>query len=124
MGLRATVIKKYEVEYGNANGFNYNPETLDNIISEFCDDYYCGDDGYGGCSTDAYWEIDRNQFCEMVDQLADMPEEEFSQRMEEDWFCAHFTEDKPYSKKYVLDVFIGWLAETPVDSNYVRIGWL
>ena len=124
MGLRATVIKKYEVEYGNANGFNYDPETLDNIISEFCDDYYCGDDGYGGLSTDAYWEIDRNQFCEMVDQLAEMPDEEFKERMEEDWFVGTFADDKPYSKKYVLDVFKGWLEETPEDSNYVRIGWL
>lgn len=124
MGLRATVIKKYEVEYGNANGFNYDPETLDNIISEFCEDYYCGDDGYGGLSTDSFWEIDRNQFCEMVDQLADMPEKEFNERMKEDWFYGTFTDDKPYSKKYVLDVFTGWLAETPVDSNYVRIGWL
>ena len=124
MELRATVIKKYEVEYGDANGFNYNPETLDNIISDFCDNYYCGDDGYGGCSTDAYWEIDRNQFCKMVDQLADMPEEEFNQRMEKDWFYGNFTDDKSYSKKYVLDVFTGWLAETPVDSNYVRIGWV
>lgn len=124
MGLRATVIKKYEVEFGNANGFNYDPETLDNIISEFCDDYYCGDDGYGGLSTDAYWEIDRNQFCEMVDQLAEMPDEEFKERMEEDWFVGTFADDKPYSKKYVLDVFKGWLEETPKDSNYVRIGWV
>ena len=124
MGLRATVIKKYEVEFGNANGFNYDPETLDNIISEFCDDYYCGDDGYGGLSTDAYWEIDRNQFCEMVDQLAEMPDEEFKERMEEDWFVGTFADDKPYSKKYVLDVFKGWLEETPEDSNYVRIGWV
>lgn len=124
MGLRATVIKKYEVEYGNANGFNYDPETLDNIISEFCDDYYCGDDGCGGLSTDAFWEIDRNQFCEMVDQLAEMPVKEFNKRMKEDWFYGTFADDKPYSKKYVLDVFTGWLAETPVDSNYVRIGWL
>lgn len=124
MGLRATVIKKYEVEFGNANGFNYDPETLDNIISEFCDDYYCGNDEYGGLTTDTFWEIDRNQFCEMVDQLAEMTEEEFNERMEKDWFVGTFADDKPYSKKYVLDVFTGWLAETPVDSNYVRIGWL
>ena len=124
MGLRATVIKKYEVEYGNANGFNYDPETLDNIISEFCDDHYSGNDAYGEISTDAFWEIDRNQFCEMVDQLAEMPEKEFNRRMKEDWFYGTFTDDKPYSKKYVLDVFTGWLAETPENSNYVRIGWL
>ena len=34
MGLRATAIKKYEVEYGNTQGFNYDSETLSNIISD------------------------------------------------------------------------------------------
>ena len=86
MGLRATVIKTYKVEYGNANGFNYDPDTLNNIISEFCDDYYCGDDGCGGLSTDTFWEIDKEQFRAMVNQLAEMPTEEFNTRMEEDWF--------------------------------------
>ena len=116
MGLRATVIKKYEIEYGDTQGFNYDPDTLSNIISEFCDDFYNGD-----VSADVYWEIDKEQFRAMVDQLAEMSTEEFNTRMEEDWFCG---DDKPYSKKYVLDVFTGWLAETPEDSNYVRIGWL
>jgi hypothetical protein len=124
MGLRATVIKKYEVEYGNANGFNYDPDTLNNIISEFCEDYYCGDDGYGGCSTDAYWEIDKRQFEDMLDELRDMDTKEFNERMKEDWFSGTFSDDKPYSKKYVLEVFQGWLDETPENSNYVRIGWL
>jgi hypothetical protein len=124
MGLRATVIRKYEVEYGNACGFNYDPDTLNNIISEFCDDYYCGDDGYGGCSTDAYWEIDKEQFREMYTELSLMPEDEFNERMKEDWFHGNFSFDEPYSKKYILDVFGGWLNETPENSNYVRIGWL
>ena len=124
MGLRATVIKTYKVEYGNANGFNYNADTVYNIISDFCDDFYAGDDGYGGVSTDAIWEVDRNQFCEMVDQLANMTKKEFNQRMKEDWFQGIFSDDKPYTKEYVLDVFTGWLAETPVDENYVRFGWL
>lgn len=124
MGLRATVIKKYEVEYGNTNGFNYNPDTLNNIISEFCDDYYNGDDGCGGNSTDTFWEIDKEQFRDMVDQLAEMPGKEFNERMKEDWFWGTFSDEKPYTKKYVLDVFKGWLAETPENSNYVRIGWL
>ena len=124
MGLRATVIKKYEVEYGNANGFNYDPETLCNIIGEFCEDYYFGDDGYGNLSTDAFWEIDKEQFQEMVNQLEEMPVEEFNDRMKEDWFEGTFSDDKPYTKKYVLGVFKGWLDETPENSNYVRIGWL
>ena len=124
MGLRATVIRKYEVEYGNTNGFNYDPDTLNNIISDFCDDYYNGDDGYGGLSTDTYWEIDKEQFREMYTELSLMPEEEFDERMKEDWFYGAAPGAQPYSKKYILDVFGGWLNETPKDSNYVRIGWL
>lgn len=124
MGLRATVIRKYEVEYGNANGFNYDDQTLSNIIGYFCDDFYCGDDGYGGCSTDCFWEIDKYQFEAMVAELKEMTDEEFDDTMKEEWFCGTFSDDKPYSKKYVLDVFEGWLKETPESSNYVRLGWL
>ena len=45
MGLRATVIKKYEIEYGNTQGFNYGASELADLIYEFCEDYYVGDDG-------------------------------------------------------------------------------
>ncbi len=124
MGLRATVIKKYEVEYGNANGFNYNPDTLSNIISEFCDDFYAGNDDCVGNSTDAIWEINKEQFRDMVNQLEEMPTNEFNERMIGSWFWGTFSDEKPYTKNYVLDVFKGWLAETPENSNYVRIGWL
>lgn len=122
MGLRATVIRKYEIEYGDAQGFNYRAETLANIIGDFCDDFYCGDDGCGGLTTDVFWEIDKGQFVEMIDAIADMTEEDFDVRMKEDWFVDDG--DKPYSRKYVFDLFVKWLAETPLDSNYVRLGWL
>lgn len=124
MGLRATVIKTYKVEYGNANGFNYNADTVYNIISYFCGDFYAGDDGYGGVSMDSIWEVNKEQFSNMVNELSEMTTEEFNTRMEEDWFQGTFSDEKPYTKKYVLDVFKGWLAETPEDSNYVRFGWL
>ena len=124
MGLRATVIKQYKVEYGNANGFNYNANTVYNIISEFCDDFYAAADGYGGVSTDVIWEVDKEQFQGMVQELTEMPEEEFNERMKEEWFEGVFSDDEPFTKKYVLDVFEGWLEETPEDSNYVRFGWL
>lgn len=125
MGLRATVIKKYEIVYGDTQGFNYDPDTLDNIISEFCDDYYNGDDGSGSnISTDAFWEINKEEFEDMLDELREMDIEEFNERMKEDWFYGTFSDDKPYTKKYVLEVFQGWLDETPEDSNYVRIAWL
>lgn len=39
MGLRATVIKKYEIEYGDTQGFNYGASELADLIYEFCEDY-------------------------------------------------------------------------------------
>ena len=60
----------------------------------------------------------------MIQELQEMPEEEFNEEMREHWFSGVFSDDEPYSKKYFLDVFYGWLDETPEDSNYVRIGWL
>lgn len=124
MGLRATVIKEYKIEYGNCNGFNYDAETLNNIIGEFCDDFYNGDDGWGGINTSAFWEIGKEQFAQMIEDIKAMPDEEFDEKMKEDWFESPFEDEKPYSKKYVLDVFEGWLEETPENSNYVRLGWL
>lgn len=118
MGLRATSVKKYEIEYGDVQGFNYDPDTLNNIISEFCDDYYCGG---GDLSTDTIWEVDKEQFKNMLNELCEMPEDEFNERMEEDWFCG---DDKPYTKKEVTDLFKGYYNDTPEDSNYVRIAWL
>ncbi len=124
MGLRATVIKKYEIKYGDTCGFNWDADTLCSIISDFCEDFFSGDDGYGGSSYDAYWEINKKQFAEMVKEIREMDETEFNERMEEDWFSAPLADDKPYSKKYVLDVFEGYLTETPEDAEYVRLGWL
>ena len=35
MGLRATVIKKYEIEYGDTMGFNYGSDVLANLMTIF-----------------------------------------------------------------------------------------
>lgn len=122
MGLRATSVKKYEIEYGNTQGFNYDPDTLASIIMDFCEDAYTGDDGCGGHSTDVIWSIDKNQFSQMTNELCEMSAKEFNQRMKEDWFWG--TDDKPYTKKQVTDLFKGYYNDTPEDSNYVRIAWL
>lgn len=125
MGLRATVIKTYKVEYGNANGFNYDPGTLANIIGSFCSDMFLGGDQWNeGYSTDGYWEISKSEFEEMLAELREMSAKEFKERMEDEWFDGSFSDEKPYTKKYVLDVLEGFLEETPEDENYVRFGWL
>ena len=119
MGLRATIITKYEVEYGNANGFNYDAETLDNIINEYCTDFYNDE-----CSYSTIWEINKKEFADMIEKINAMSEDEFNQKMCEEWFEGTFSDDKMYSKKYVLDKFQSWLNETPAKSNYVRLAWL
>ena len=121
MGLRATVIKKYEVEFGEGRGFNYDPGTLANILTDFSDNVYTGDDGYGGCSTDAYWEVPKEHFQDMVKELEAMSEEEFDRRLNEDWFEGWG--DK-YKKEELVKLFRSWLEQTPEKYDFVRIGWL
>ena len=113
MGLRATVIKKYEIEYGNTQGFNYDSSTLADIIYEFCDDYYVGDDEYGGHDTNEIWEVGKEDFEYMLSEIKKMTDEEFEE-----------TFSDRIGREEVIRVFEGFLAETPEDSNYVRFGWL
>ena len=123
MGLRATAIKKYEVEYGNTQGFNYDADTLSNIISEFCEDFYNGDDGFGGNATNEIWEIGKVQFKQMIADIAGMTENEYNELMDkcEVKYSANY---QRHAKDYVVNFFIGCLAETQENSDYVRIGWL
>lgn len=119
MGLRATVIRKYEVEYGLSEGFNYGADELSAIICTFCDDYFIGDDGYGGSDTAVVWEIDRQEFKHMLELIKSMSHEEFVSAVRDEYYY----EDE-WSKEYIVKVFEDFLAETPEDSNYVRFGWL
>ena len=122
MGLRATSIKKYEIEYGDYSGFNYDPDTLINIIGEYCNNFYFGGDEI---STDAIWEIDREQFADMIEKIDALSEEESNDKMENDWYHGYDTpKEDGYTKEYVLRKFRGYLSDTPENSCYVYIGWL
>lgn len=114
MGLRATVIKKYEVEYGNTQGFNYGASELADLIYEFCEDYYVGDDGYGGNNTDSIWEVNKEQFANMLEEIKDMSDDDFEERF------PHIEQ----GREEVVQIFEGFLKETPENSNYVRFAWL
>lgn len=116
MGLRATSIKKYEIVYGDNSGFNYDPDTLSNIIEDYCEDFYNGEDLP---DTNVVWEVDKTQFRNMVSELEKMSDEEFKSKME-DWKYGC----ECYNKNYVVTLFKGFLSDTPEDSNYVRIAWL
>ena len=119
MGLRATVIKKYEIEYGNTQGFNYSSDVLAHLISEFCSDYSVGDDGYGGNNTDAIWEVDKGEFADMLKEVKKLSQEELNDILS----CYQGSSDD-WSKEEVVRVLEGFLKETPEYSNYVRFAWL
>lgn len=118
MGLRATSITKYEVEYGGVQGFNYDPDTLANIIGSYCGEFYSGADF---ADTDVIWEIDKRQFADMIAELESLTEEEFDKEMADEWQVYH---NENFTKSYVLNFLKGCLTDTQEDSNYVRIGWL
>ena len=115
MGLRATVIKKYEIEYGDTQDFNYGSDIMASLIYEFCEDYYVGDDGYGGSNTDAIWEVSKDDFTYMLNKIKEMSQEELDDIIgrRDGW-----------DKDDIIRVFEGFLKETPENSNYVRFGWL
>ena len=119
MGLRATVVTKYEIQYGDTQGFNYGADELSTIIREFCDEFYDGNDGCGGSSTDAIWEIDKREFANMLEEIKGMSEVDFVEMVR-----SHSVYDAPWSKEYIVDKFEGYLRETPENSNYVRLAWL
>ena len=119
MGLRATVIKKYEIEYGDTQGFNYGSDVLASLIYEFCNDYFVGDDGCGGSNTDAIWEVDKDEFAGMLEEVKGMSQEEL------DEIIGHRnTFNDAWPKEEVIRVLEGFLNETPENALYVRFAWL
>lgn len=119
MGLRATVIKTYKVELGGTQGFNYDPDTLENIIFDYCDNCFTNEG-----DTNTIWSIDRQEFEDMIKQIEELDEEGFNKQMDECWFGGDRLCDELYTKEYVLKVFKGYLNETPETENYVRLMWV
>ena len=118
MGLKATVIKKYEIEYGDTQGFNYGSDALVSLIYEFCDDYFVGDDGYGGHDTNAIWEVNKNEFAYMLNEVKEMSQEEL------DGILGRRHTNGGWTTEEVVRVLEGFLRETPETEDYVRIGWI
>lgn len=118
MGLRATVIKKYEVEFGNTGGFNYGTDGLAAIIRTFCTSNYFGDEDV--CpDSGAVWEVDKEEFRQMLDDIRQMTHEELVSRIREE----NYYEDE-WSKDEIVRVFEGFLSETPDEYDIVRFAWL
>lgn len=118
MGLRAYVIKKYDVQYGERSGFNYGADFLSHLIGEYCKCACLGGDYH---DYDAIWEVDKEEFANMVAELEKLTDEEFKAKAEKEWWADG---DDDYTKSYVIELFKDWLAETPENETWVRFGWL
>ena len=118
MGLRACSIKKYVVEFGDTSGFNYNPDTLANIFNKFCSDVYTGEDY---ANVDVYWEINKEEFANMIRTIEAMSDDEYEEFISDTW--DSYSEEQ-YTKERLLKIFKGYLNDTPENSNYVRLGWV
>ena len=116
MGLYATSVKQYAIEYGDTRGFNYDPDTLEDIIRKYCDDIYLGEGNSGLSSTSAIWEIDKDEFREMINLIENLPQRDFEDSI------SH--RNKSYDKDYVVSLLKGFLKDTPNNSNHVRIAWV
>lgn len=122
MGLKATSIKRYTIEYGPNSGFNYDAGTLATIIMAFCSDYNLGlHDDSDNFSYEGLWEIDKEEFRKMTEALEKMDKAEFDRKMKF-WYMGD--DRTPYDKDYVVEMFKGYLADTQDDSCYVRLAWL
>lgn len=108
MGLWATAVKKYEIEYGQTQGFNYDVDGLYGIISQFCEDFYSGD----VADPNVIWEINKAEFKEMIETIEGLADEDYDELI------------GGYNKEELIRNLNGYLAETPRNSDYVRIAWL
>ena len=114
MGLRATAIKEYKVEYGETAGFNDCVDIVADIIRAYCSCYYLGYDGFPDES--AIWEVDKAEFKAMLDNIKNMTDDEFKSKI--------YDKRCDLTRNETVRVFEGFLEETPDNEEWVRFGWI
>lgn len=118
MGLRACALKKREIELGDSAVLNWASEELDAVISEFCEDYFTGGDY---ASTDTTWEVDKEQFKEMIDKIENLSDEEYNEIVRG---TAVLAGEEP-SRKTMLEALKALYADgVQAGKEYIYIVWV
>lgn len=115
MSTRAHVIKKYDVKYGSC-GLSWGQDFLIAITNDYIENSYTG--GEYNCDS-CVWEFDKDEFKAMVDELDKLTEEEWAEKVKDEWG----EDPDEYHKEDVVDLFKSWLKETPKKEEYVRVAW-
>ena len=118
MGLRACALKKREIELGDSQVLNWESDTLAAVINYFCNDAYTGGD-YD--STDTTWNVDAQQFKEMISEVEKMTEEEFQ---EEFGGYSVFADDKISKATMVSSLKKLYEDGKQVGDGYIYIVWV
>lgn len=111
MGYRLHTQIKHEIEYGETEAFNYDTELIDNIICDLCEDCYRSDE-----YAPKDYEIDKDEFKQMIDTLKDMTDEHFNETYGNGI-------DGDISREYVIMQFSAMLEECDPNNSYIYLTW-
>lgn len=120
MGLRACALKKREIELGNNTVLNWASEELEAVISNFCEDYFTGRDY---ADTDTTWEVNKEQFKEMIDKIENLSDEEYDEIVE--GTRTYVFADEVPSRKIMLEALKALYADgVQAGKEYIYIVWV
>lgn len=119
MGLRACALKKREIELGDNAVLNWANNELDAVINEFCTDFFTGGNDFG--DTDCTWEVNKDEFKEMIDKIENLSDEEYNEIVKG---TGVFADDEP-SRETMLEALKA-LYEDGVQAGhqYIYIVWV
>ena len=118
MGLRACALNKREVELADRHVLNWGSEVLENVIQEFCEDCFCGRE-HG--DTDCTWEIQKDEFKDMIGQVEKLTDDEFQEK----FGSPAFDPSDKITRTVMIDA-LKTLYEDGLQAgkNYIYIVWV
>lgn len=125
MGIRANIMKKREIEYGNSSYFNCRQNFVESIIislekvighSLLCNSPL-NEDGCGD------WEFSRLHLNEFIDYVKKNKDEtvKLIADIKDSCYCAEDDENELYEE--LLDFLIGLRDESDQRLDYIYVSW-
>ena len=113
MGLRLSVAKKYEVEYGETAAFNWKVSELHYLLDAL-DVYYTGEE------YDQTFEVNKDEFQKGIDKLKNFD----TLSNEEKESIAYCLSELEYTVDEALQVFEWFIKEADPNRDYLHFSFL
>ena len=101
------------IKYSDAAHLNYQVDAFDAMISEFCPDRWSNGDAYGNFPTE--YEIDKEQFINMISKIKGMTQEEFD--------TYDFGFDPEVTVEYLVGALEDLLEEADPNLDIIYLTW-